>query len=74
MVLLGRGTRWCRQISALRELPNRFEVVAIAVNDLNKTRPDQVPIDILVDDLEAALAQPHDITIEVMGGLDVPCR
>ena len=72
VVLLGCGTVGVGVLRRLQELPQRFEVVAIAVSDLTKQRPDHVPTDLLFDNPQEALSQPHDITIEVMGGLELP--
>jgi homoserine dehydrogenase len=72
VVLLGCGTVGVGVLKRLQELPHRFEVVAIAVHDITKKRSKQVPTALLRDNPEEALAIPHDITIEVMGGLDLP--
>ena len=72
VVLLGCGTVGLGVLKRLRELPNKFDVVAIAVSDLSKPRDNDIPRSILYEDAYAALAVEHDITIEVMGGFELP--
>ena len=72
VVLLGCGTVGLGVLKRLCELPNKFEVVAIAVSDLSKPRPPEIPREILHDNAQTALAVDHDITIEVMGGFELP--
>lgn len=48
-----------------------LEIVAIAVKDLSRQRPDWVPRELLTDDAHAVVSDPTiDIIVEVMGGYD----
>jgi len=68
VALFGAGTVGYGVYRALAAHPDRFEIVGIAVNDLNKDR-EELPRALLTNDVTALLGQRTDITIELMGGL-----
>ena len=72
VVLLGCGTVGVGVLQRLLEIPAQFEVVAVLVQEMNKVRDITVPPCLLQVDAEAALAQPHDIVIEVLGSVALP--
>jgi len=72
VALFGAGTVGYGVYQALAAHPERFEIVGIAVSDLNKAR-ETLPKTLLTDDVESLLEQSADLTIELMGGCE-PAR
>jgi homoserine dehydrogenase len=72
VALFGAGTVGYGVYQALAAHPERFEIVGIAVSDLNKAR-ETLPKALLTDDVESLLEQSADLTIELMGGYE-PAR
>jgi len=72
VALFGAGTVGYGVYRALAAHPERFEVVGIAVSDLNKQRED-LPQSLLTDDIFSLLDQDVDLTVELMGGCE-PAR
>lgn len=75
VVLLGLGTVGLGVYAHLARRPDLFEVVRIVVKDPNKPRHTadvgvEVPQTLLSTDVWDAIAQPADLVIETMGGLD----
>ena len=70
VALLGLGTVGLGVFRALTSDPERFEVVGIAVRDLDKKRPTDVARELLTDRPDRLLERPTDVVIEVIGGLD----
>lgn len=75
VVLLGLGTVGLGVYAHLARHPDLFEVVRIVVKDANKPRRAadinvDVPQALLSTDVWDAIAQPADLVIETMGGLD----
>lgn len=76
VVLLGLGTVGLGVYLQLSRRPDLFDIRRVVVRDLNKPRriDEQrslnVPRDILSTDVWAAVAEPADLVIETIGGLD----
>ncbi|HEY0682912.1 MAG TPA: homoserine dehydrogenase [Steroidobacter sp.] len=75
VVLLGLGTVGLGVYAHLIRRPDLFEVVRIVVRDLDKPRRIEeadleVPKSLLSTDVWDAIAQPADLVIETLGGLD----
>ncbi len=72
VALFGAGTVGYGVYRALAAHPERFEVVGVAVSDLNKDR-EALPRALLTDDVAGLLDQNADLTVELMGGSE-PAR
>jgi homoserine dehydrogenase len=72
VALFGAGTVGYGVYRALAAHPERFEVVGIAVSDLNKDR-EALPSVLLTDDVASLFDQNADLTVELMGGSE-PAR
>lgn len=72
VALYGAGTVGYGVYRILAAHPERFEIVGIAVNDLNKAR-EFLPQALLTNDVTALAKQQVDIAIELMGGCE-PAR
>jgi homoserine dehydrogenase len=72
VALFGAGTVGYGVYRALAAHPERFELVGIAVRDVNKER-ESLPKALLTDDIAALLDRSADIVVEVMGGRE-PAR
>lgn len=72
VALFGAGTVGYGVYRALAAHPERFEVVGIAVSDLNKDR-EALPSALLTDDVASLFDQNADLTVELMGGSE-PAR
>lgn len=75
VVLLGLGTVGLGVYAHLARRPDSFEVVRIVVRDRDKPRRighdgGEVPGSLLSTDIWEAVAQPADLVIETIGGLD----
>jgi homoserine dehydrogenase len=70
VALFGAGTVGYGVYRHLAAAPERFQVVGIAVRDLAKPRPADLPLELLTDDPWMLLEQPSDLVIEVLGGED----
>lgn len=70
--LFGAGTVGYGVYRALAAHPDRFEVVGIAISNLDKDR-EGIPRALLTDDADALLEQTADLTVELMGGIE-PAR
>lgn len=69
VVLLGLGTVGLGVYRHLAALPERFRVVGIAVRDLERHAGDSIPHGLLCTDLRHTIAQPCDVVVELIGGL-----
>jgi homoserine dehydrogenase len=67
VALFGAGTVGYGVYRHLAADPERFEIVGIAVGDLGKARPDDLPRALLTDDPWALLHRPADLVIDVLG-------
>lgn len=67
VALFGAGTVGYGVYRHLAADPERFEIVGIAVGDLCKTRPADLPRAFLTDDPWALLERPADVVIDVLG-------
>jgi len=72
VALYGAGTVGYGVYRTLAAHPERFEIVGIAVNNLNKAR-EFLPQALLTNDVTALAKQQADIAIELMGGCE-PAR
>ncbi len=72
VALFGAGTVGYGVYRALAAHPERFEVVGIAVNKLDKKRED-LPKALLTDNINNLLDTSADLTVELMGGRE-PAR
>ena len=70
VVLLGLGTVGLGVYRRLLAQPDVFEVVGVVVRDADKLRPADIDRGLLTTDINDALEREHDVTVEVMGGLD----
>jgi homoserine dehydrogenase len=68
VALFGAGTVGYGVYQLLAAQPERFEVVGVAVRDLGKLRPADLPRALLTDDPWALLARPADLVVELLGG------
>lgn len=69
VVLGGLGTVGLGVFRWLRSLPKDFCVTGILVNDLSKTRPDDVPKHLLTDSVDVLMKNQPEIVIETIGGI-----
>lgn len=67
VALFGAGTVGYGVFRALAAHPERFEIVGVAVSDLDKKRED-IPKALLTDDINGMLDQKVDLVVELMGG------
>jgi homoserine dehydrogenase len=68
VALLGHGTVGTGLYRRLAELPEHFTVSAIAVRDVRKAERNGAPARLLHNDCRLALARPHDVVVELIGG------
>lgn len=54
-------------------IDDRYEVARILVRDADRARPG-IPQELLTDDVEAALSEPSDLVVELLGGTDLADR
>ncbi len=71
VALLGLGTVGGGVFELLRQMPEQFEIVAIAVRDPGKARRPSAPSFLLTTDAIAAATCGADVIVEVMGGRSV---
>jgi homoserine dehydrogenase len=70
VTLLGLGTVGLGVYRHLTAMPDLFEVVAIAVRDIDKHRADGAHLDLVSTDPFRALSVPSDLVIEAIGGVE----
>lgn len=68
VALLGHGTVGTGLYRRLAELPEHFTVASIAVRDVAKAERNGAPARLLHNDCRLALARPHDVVVELIGG------
>lgn len=68
VALFGAGTVGYGVYQLLARQPERFEVVGVAVHDLAKARPGDLPRALLCDDPFELLQRPSDVVVELIGG------
>ena len=67
--LIGLGTVGCGVYKAVEELDN-VEIVKVAVKNINKQRPVEVPTDMLTDNPYEVVNDPNiDVVVELIGGV-----
>lgn len=67
VALLGAGTVGYGVYRHLVADPERFEVVGIAVSDLDKARPPDLPPELLTDDPWTLVDRPAEVVVELIG-------
>lgn len=73
LALLGFGTVGGGVFELLREMPERFEVISIAVRECSKPRAPAAPEPLLTNDVIAAATCGADVVVEAIGGVE-PAR
>lgn len=73
VVLLGSGTVGGGVYQRLAALPELFNVVAVGARNLEQAVNSGVPVKLLTPHLEALIAEPVDVVIELLGGIE-PAR
>jgi homoserine dehydrogenase len=68
VALLGCGTVGGGVLARLLALPVLFQVIGVAVRDLDRVREPAVPRWLLTDDPAALLAREADVVVELLGG------
>ena len=67
--LIGLGTVGCGVYKTVEELDN-VEIVKVAVKNINKQRPVEVPTDMLTDNPYEVVNDPNiDVVVELIGGV-----
>lgn len=74
VALLGLGTVGGGVFELLRQMPEQFEVTAIAVRDAERPRPGFVEPPALTEDAVAAASGGAEIVVEAIGGCGVALR
>ncbi|MEM8961850.1 MAG: aspartate kinase, partial [Acidobacteriota bacterium] len=70
VVVLGCGTVGTGVVRHLLDHPDRYCLRSILVGNASRERESFVPTPLITDDPDRALAEPADLVIEVMGGLE----
>jgi len=71
--LLGCGTVGGGVYQRLAALPELFSVLAVGTRNVEQAVEDGVPVKVLTDDVQALIAEPVDVVIELLGGIE-PAR
>jgi homoserine dehydrogenase len=73
VALLGCGTVGGGVYQCLAALPDLFSVLAVGTRNIEQAVADGVPVKVLTPHLEALIAEPVDVVIELLGGIE-PAR
>jgi homoserine dehydrogenase len=73
VALLGCGTVGGGVYQRLAALPDLFSVVAVGTRNVEQAVHDSVPVKVLTPHLEALIAEPVDVVVELLGGIE-PAR
>ncbi len=73
VALLGCGTVGGGVYQRLAALPELFSVLAVGTRNIEQAVEDDVPIKVLTPHLDALIAEPVDVVVELLGGIE-PAR
>jgi homoserine dehydrogenase len=71
VALLGCGTVGAGVYERLAAMPELFTLVGVGVRNVTRARQPHVPHDLLTEDVEALIARPCDIVVELIGGAEL---